>query len=267
MLRRNLAPVWIGIILLSGMFLMGQANVCDYIQGAWQGPVTHSKHEGMILGEFGIILTISSSGNWGVCDYTVSGTLMGVAIENGEWNEDTRHVTFQITWPTSSGSLVVFDCFLSHDETMLDCNFTHEGYSGEVNAAKVNDLPENPDPSTPLFDYTRSYPVPGDTGVPLRPTFVLAWSKPMAPQWNINVDYESNPACGEFHGLYFTEAGYLVAEHAHQFQFEEAGDSLLPYCAYILRVKTCGDASGFRDPFGVYAGCPWPEVDFTTGGS
>jgi hypothetical protein len=245
------------------MFLMGQANVCDYIQGAWQGPVTL---EGITHGELGIILTISSPGNWpgNWCDYTVSGTLMGLAIENGEWNEDTRHVTGQVTFP-DDGSTLVFDCFLSLDETLLDCDATREGQSGEMNAAKVNDLPENPDPSTPLFDYARSYPQPGDTGVPLRPTFVLAWSKPMAPHWDINVDYESNPACGEFHGLYFTEAGYLVNEHTHQLQFKEAGDSLLPYCAYILRVQTCGDQ--FCDPFGVHAACPWPEVDFTTGGS
>jgi len=28
MFRRNLIPVWIGVILLSGMFLMGQGSEC-----------------------------------------------------------------------------------------------------------------------------------------------------------------------------------------------------------------------------------------------
>jgi hypothetical protein len=130
---------------------------------------------------------------------------------------------------------------------------------------RVNTQPQNPDPSTPEYDYDNSDPRPGDTGVSVQPTFKLEWSKPMAPQWDINLT-STQEGCPSYDGAYFEQVNYLESENAFVLQFKE-GSSLGPNCAYTLEVVTCSKLDGFRDPFGVIGECPGPTVSFTTGDS
>ena len=259
MFRRKLVPVWIGIVILSGMFLMGQQELSPNIEGAWQGTAL----EGSItaMGVIGVTAIIACSGTWSSC--SVSGTVMGEPFQSASYDPTTRKLIGSALTPDHEWT-ISFDCTMFEDTNRMDCTYTAtNGASGTLLMTRVNSLPENPDPHIPYFDYSTAYPLPGETGVPREPILEIPWSKAMAFQWDVEII-----GCGgeDWDGSYFEEVGYHELTNGFVIQLKD-GYLLTPFCDYTLYVITCEDIDGFRDAFGVTGECPGPVIPFTTGAS